>query len=199
MYEPQATIRLRNSQNGTDNSGMCVTPHIVATDKLLGNLGFKPVFCVGELWGLTVWGWGRGEVSNINIRVDQWKTCADTIENEVPIRVIVENRFPGGQVLEQWGSGGQGLVRAYPEFFGAVGGLGEGVADWVWWEASLCDLKHVRQMWANLQPRSAHPDAVLNRPQMGLPLVGSYFVCGCWLGLDTCDAWGLFVAAFSLR
>ena len=41
----------------------------------------------------------------------------------------MENRFPGGQVLEQWGSGGQGLVRAYPEFFGAVGGLWEGLAD----------------------------------------------------------------------
>ena len=54
-------------------------------------------------------------VGNINIRVDQWKTCVDIMKNDIPIRVIVKNGFPNVQVFKQGIDGGHVLVGAYPE------------------------------------------------------------------------------------
>ena len=194
MDEPKATIRLKNSRNGTDNSGMCVTPYIVATDKLPAIWASSGCFVLGScedlLFGVEAGEGGGGQQhypgrpgKNLCGYHRKWSPYQGHCGGSLP-------RWPDSWAV---GSGGQGLVRAYPEFFLAVGGLGEGVADWVWWEESLCDFKHERQMWANLQPRRC----CIEPPTNGLTTGGVIFrlwmlarlgylwclglVCGCIL------------------
>ena len=160
----KTSSQFRNSWNGADNCGMCVTLKLVLTSNLLGNLNFRLGFCVRE---------------QTPQEIGEWSLYQGHCGGLLP-------RWP---ILKGLGSDGHRLVRGNTDILEQWMGWDRGNRLNVIGNITLCLKICSAQM--NIFEATCTPRSCIAAPTDKMVLVGSYFICGRWLGLGTLVAWGL--------